>query len=134
MPPKPNTHPKKLGLKKKVLKNKGEIYTLSPYHLVWSGDYYYVMGYSDKKNKVVTFRVDRIAANPKIIEADIVPQPDNFELADVIKKVFNMYDGQEVTVDLRCDNSLMKKMIDRFGEDVKILAYDITRQEQNQIV
>ena len=114
------------GLKKKVLKNKGEIYTLSTYHLVWSGDYYYVMGYSDKKNKVVTFRVDRIAANPKIIEADIVPQPDNFELADVIKKVFNMYDGQEVTVDLRCDNSLMKKMIDRFGEDVKILAYDMT--------
>lgn len=37
-----------------------------------------------------------------------------------------MYDGQEVTVDLRCDNSLMKKMIDRFGEDVKILAYDMT--------
>ena len=37
-----------------------------------------------------------------------------------------MYDGQEVTVDLRCDNSLMKTMIDRFGEDVKTLAYDMT--------
>ena len=114
------------GLKKKVLKNKGEVYTLSPYHLVWCGDYYYVIGYSDKKNKVVTFRVDRIAANPKMLEADIVPQPDDFELADFTKEVFNMYDGQEVTVDLRCDNSLMKTMIDRFGEDVKTLAYDMT--------
>lgn len=37
-----------------------------------------------------------------------------------------MYDGQEVSVDLRCDNSLMKTMIDRFGEDVKTLAYDMT--------
>lgn len=109
-----------------MLKNKGEVYTISPYHLVWCGDYYYVIGYSDKKNKVVTFRVDRIAANPKMLEADIVPQPDDFELADFTKEVFNMYDGQEVTVDLRCDNSLMKTMIDRFGEDVKTLAYDMT--------
>lgn len=37
-----------------------------------------------------------------------------------------MYDGEMVTVDLRCDNSLMKTIIDRFGEDVKTLAYDMT--------
>ena len=30
-----------------------------------------------------------------------------------------MYDSEMVTVDLRCDNSLMKTIIDRFGEDVK---------------
>ncbi len=29
-------------------------------------------------------------------------------------------------MDLRCDNSLMKTMVDRFGEDVTILAYDMT--------
>ena len=29
------------GLKKKVLKNKGEIYKLNPYKLLWCGDYYY---------------------------------------------------------------------------------------------
>ena len=37
-----------------------------------------------------------------------------------------MYDGDEVTVDLRCDNSLTKTMIDRFSEDVTTLAYDMT--------
>ncbi len=42
------------GLKKKVLKNKGEVYKLSPYHLLWNGDYYYVIGYSEKKGKIVT--------------------------------------------------------------------------------
>ena len=31
------------GLKKKVLKNKGEVYKLSPYKLLWCGDYYYVL-------------------------------------------------------------------------------------------
>lgn len=37
-----------------------------------------------------------------------------------------MFSGDEVEVDLQCDNSLMKTMIDRFGENVKTLAYDMT--------
>ncbi|MCC8015906.1 MAG: WYL domain-containing protein [Clostridiales bacterium] len=114
------------GLKKKVLKNKGEVYKLSPYNLLWNGDYYYVIGYSKKKGKIVTFRVDRIAATPGILEKTSIPQPEDFNIADFTKEVFFMYDGDEVTVDLRCDNSLMKTMIDRFGEDVTTLAYDMT--------
>lgn len=114
------------GLKKKVLKNKGEVYTLSPYNLLWNGDYYYLVGYSEKKGKVVTFRVDRIAAIPEILEKESVPQLEDFNIADFTKEVFFMYDGDNVTVDLRCDNSLMKTMIDRFGEDVTTLAYDMT--------
>ena len=55
------------GLKEKVLKNKGEVYTVSPYHLVWNDDYYYVVGYSEKREKIVTFRVDRIASQPDIL-------------------------------------------------------------------
>ena len=61
------------GLKKKVLKNKGEIYKLSPYKLLWCGDYYYVLGYSEKKSKVINFRVDRIASKPEILDKDIIP-------------------------------------------------------------
>ena len=37
-----------------------------------------------------------------------------------------MFSGEKVLVDLRCDNSLMKTMVDRFGEDVTALAYDMT--------
>lgn len=114
------------GLKKKILKNKGEIYVLSPYHLLWNGDYYYLIGYSEKKGKVVTFRVDRIAATPEILSIDALSMPENFDIAAFTKEVFSMYDGSNVTVDLRCDNSLMKTMIDRFGEDVTTYAYDMT--------
>lgn len=114
------------GLKKKVLKNKGEVYKLSPYKLLWSGDYYYVIGYSEKKGKVINFRVDRIAATPMILTEQALPMPNDFDLENFTKEVFFMYSGNEVVVDLRCDNSLMKTMIDRFGEDVKTLAYDMT--------
>lgn len=114
------------GLGKKVLKNEGEVYTLSPYKLLWNGDYYYVIGYSEKKSKVVTFRVDRIASIPQILAVDAVEKPEDFDLARFTREVFFMYDGDNVTVELQCDNSLMKTMIDRFGEDVTTLAYDMT--------
>ena len=114
------------GLKKKVLKNKGEVYKISPYKLLWNGDYYYVIGFSEKQDKVVSFRVDRIAATPSILTEKAVPMPTDFDLENFTKEVFFMFSGEEIEVDLRCDNSLMKTMIDRFGEDVKTLAYDMT--------
>ena len=37
-----------------------------------------------------------------------------------------MYDGEDVTtVNLQCDNSLMKTMIDRFGEDISTVSHDV---------
>ena len=36
-----------------------------------------------------------------------------------------MFGGEKTRVELRCDNSLMKTIIDRFGEDVTTLAYDM---------
>ena len=113
------------GLKKKVLKNNGEVYTISPYHLTWNGDYYYVLGYSEKREKVITFRVDRIATIPTILEKESYPQPEEFDLNEFTKTVFKMFEGDVVEVDLRCDNSLMKTIVDKFGEDVTTLAYDM---------
>ena len=52
--------------------------------------------------------------------------PDDFDIENYTKEVFFMFSGEKVLVDLRCDNSLMKTMVDRFGEDVTTLAYDMT--------
>ena len=52
------------GKKKTVLKNGGKPYTVSPYDLIWDGDYYYVTGYCDEREAVRTFRVDRIKQQP----------------------------------------------------------------------
>ena len=49
--------------------------------------------------------------------------PDDFDIENYTKEVFFMFSGEKVLVDLRCDNSLMKTMVDRFGEDVTTLAY-----------
>ncbi len=69
--------------------------------------------------------MDRIASIPEVIEKKHVPAPKNFNVAEYTKQVFYMYDGEQVEVDLKVDNSLIKIMIDRFGEDVTTLAYDM---------
>ena len=79
-----------------------------------------------KKQTDINFRVDRIASKPEILAKDIIPMPDDFDIENYTKEVFFMFSGEKVLVDLRCDNSLMKTMVDRFGEDVTTLAYDMT--------
>lgn len=107
-----------------VLRNDGEVYRLSPYACMWSGDYYYVIGWSEKHNALTHFRVDRIAAVPEITDDKSLPPPVGTAPEEYGKTVFQMFSGPLVTVQLRCDNDLMKTIIDRFGEDVEVLEYD----------
>lgn len=104
--------------KEKVLRNDGELYINSPYALLWNEDYYYMIGYSEKREKVVTFRVDRMI-EPKILNEDAYPEPAEFHITDFIRKVFEMFDGEEETVTLECENALMNTIVDRFGEEVE---------------
>lgn len=105
--------------KKVVLRNDGEVYVLSPYALFWNEDFYYVIGWSDKHENVSAFRVDRMH-RPMILEEPAVPRPEDFRLEDYSRRIFEMYDGEAVTVRLECKDYLMKYVVDRFGEDVKV--------------
>lgn len=110
--------------KQKVMRNDGLPYVFSPYALIWNGDYYYTVGYSDKHGKVTSFRVDRIFSTPELLEQDAFPEPKEFSVSDYTKTVFRMYDEKRVTVELLCENQVMKSVIDRFGEDVETQIFD----------
>lgn len=103
--------------KEKVLKNNGEKYIISPYGLSWVEDKYYLIGYSEKREKVVTFRVDRIA-DLKATSQDVKTEPEGFNVLKYRKTMFEMFDGNKAVVKLKCKNYLMKVIIDKFGEDV----------------
>lgn len=103
--------------KEKVLKHNGQVYSLSPYALVWNDDCYYVLGYSDSHEKVVKFRVDRMI-DMRISEMTAVRKPKDFDVSDYFSQIFSMYDGNDCRVTLLCENDLMKHIIDRFGEKV----------------
>ena len=107
------------GRKRKVLRNNGEEYVLSPYMLYWNEDFYYVVGYSDKRETITAFRVDRII-NIEITDAKAVKRPKGFKVSNYSDSIFGMYSGPESEVELECRNNLMKYIIDRFGEKIKV--------------
>lgn len=109
--------------KKKVFKHNGQLYIFSPYDLVWSNDSYYVFGFSESHGKVVKFRVDRMY-KPKLTEAAAVKKPSEYNITKFCQQVFMMYDAECCTVELLCENSLMKTIIDRFGDKVETKTMD----------
>lgn len=111
--------------KERVLHHGGEKYVFSPYSLVWDGDNYYVVGYSDKYGSIGSHRVDRIAERPTILEEPAVPKPVGFDVAKYVKTTFRMYNAPRVEVELLCDNGVMDAIIDRFGPDVQTYAGDL---------
>lgn len=106
------------GNKNQILRNEGEVYELSPYALFWNEDFYYVVGWSDKHGNVSTFRVDRLY-NPEVTTIAAIKKPQDFDLDNYSRQIFEMFDGEEVKVRLECRNELMKYIIDRFGKDVE---------------
>jgi len=103
--------------KNRVPRRGGEEYVISPYETLWRYDRYFLIGWSDRRQKVTVFRVDRMGL-PRILEEENVPRPDGFNIRDYSEKIFWMYDGEEQQVTLRCKHPMMENIIDAFGEDV----------------
>ena len=111
--------------KEQKLKHDGCTYVLSPYKLIWNGDYYYVVGYSEKHKGIGSFRVDRIVRCPQKLDVDAVQPPQDFDINVYLNSMFRMYNGERKHIELVCDNDLMDAIIDKFGKDVTILANDM---------
>lgn len=105
--------------KNKIYTNNGNPYIVSPYALVWDGVYYYLRGYCDDRQAMRTFRLDRIDTQPEILDQIAVMAPDDYIPAEYSKIVFRMLDKDETEkVELLCNVSMMKYLIDNFGYDV----------------
>lgn len=106
--------------KRKVLRNDGNAYIVSPYALVWDGDYYYVIGYCDNRESIRHFRLDRIYRIPSLLESEqsnLVSK--SFNLSEYLQKTFRMYGGDEtIQVTLQCESYLMNAIVDHFGTNI----------------
>jgi len=100
--------------KERVAKHDGEVYVFSPYKMIWNGDYYYAVGYSEKHGSIGSFRVDRIVTTPKILSEEQHEMPKDFDLNIYLNSMFRMYNGERKQVELICDNDLMDAIIDKF--------------------
>ena len=97
----------------------GENYIISPYATVWKNDRYYLVGYSDKREKIVSFRIDRMDP-PRNVKQPRIPAPSGFSIQDYSSKKLKMYDGPEERVTLSCKKEMVNHIIDCFGKDVEL--------------
>lgn len=107
--------------KEKQLKNDGAPYVFSPYKLVWNGDYYYMVGFSDKHKHIGMFRVDRIIKAPETLEEAAATMPEDFDINHYLNTMLRMYDGERKKVKLICDNDVIDSVIDKFGDDIEVI-------------
>lgn len=111
--------------RQRVLRNSGNEFVVSPFSLVWNGDYYYMVAFDHAAEELRHYRVDRIAKAPRILEDESRPIPENFDAGRYSKEVFRMFgDGNTVSVTLVCENETMDTMVDKFGTDFSCNAID----------
>ena len=113
-----------LPTKEEILRHDKKQYTVSPYALVWNDGRYYVPSYDAEKDKIVSYRVDRMRNVEMANEWADHHMP--FHAADYCRKVLWMFDGdiEEQEVILISDNRHMISLIDRFGEEIETSTVD----------
>lgn len=109
--------------KTKVPKSGGKLYKVSPQLLTWDDENYYLVAFDEESGKTKHYRVDKMQSitvtDEKRDNAD-----EKIDIAAFSKKVFGMYGGREESVWLKCSNSMIGVIMDRFGQDIPILKDD----------
>ena len=113
-------------MSQQVERRKGEKYTVSPHQLLISDGNYYLLAYVNEKQKMHTYRIDRMK------DVSLTGEPregeDEFAKLDVrtyAQRVFGMYGGTQKRVTIQFINPLLDTAIERFGvKDVQYSKVD----------
>lgn len=111
------------NLDKKLIPRKTEKYIANPYAIVSANEHYYLVCNNDNFCDVSNFRIDFIK-DIEILDEKAKDVPRNINIDEYIKHSIYMYSGDENYIELLCDNYILKDVIDRFGDEVKISKQD----------
>lgn len=106
----------------RVFRKEKKRYVVNPYATVFSNDNYYLVCYSDKYKNMTHYRIDRMDT-VEVEQENITPAAcvKGFDITEHKKQVFGMFVGKEERVSITIDNSLIDPVMDKFGEDVKLV-------------
>ncbi len=110
------------SFRQKVYHQNHQLITCSPYGLVYREERYYLLGYasSHPDQPVCHFRVDRMEAAQPAPEQSYHPKPDQLDLEQYSAGLFSMYSGQLSRARIRCSETGLKILYDRFGLDIPV--------------
>ena len=106
----------------KQYRHDGERYVISPWALTWDDENYYMVGFDTEADCIKHYRVDKME---NIILARVARDGrehfEQFDVASYTQKFFGMFSGEERAVSLRCKNSFIGVIYDRFGADIFVM-------------
>ncbi|MCI8677944.1 MAG: WYL domain-containing protein [Lawsonibacter sp.] len=105
--------------RRKVFRQEGKRYVVSPYGLIWNSENYYLVAFHHAYREMRHYRVDKMTEIVVTsLDRDGKDQHPDFQLAEYGQKHFGMYGGQEVRVTLRGRKDKAQLVWDRFGQDI----------------
>lgn len=115
--------------KEEIYKRTEKTFVVNPYALVWENDFYYLVSNKPNYNNLMHMRIDRME-KVEILDEDARPCSevceflDEFDCGTYSKRTFNMFSGENKSIELICDNTIIDDIFDRFGDEVIIEDYD----------
>lgn len=102
-------------------------YTVSPWHLRWDDENYYLIAFDGKSGQLRHYRVDKMRS----IRLTDLPREgkqelENFDPTVYTQRLFGMYGGETTRVTIEGENAMVGILIDRFGKDIPIVPLDDT--------
>lgn len=98
-------------------KRDGEVYTVSPYQLIWEDENYYLVAYHPRYGTLSHFRVDKMAGI-RLLDQPRRPLDQPFDAGEYAKRMFGMFAGEQQNVQVAFVAHLIGVVIDRFGKEI----------------
>lgn len=113
-----------------ILRHNGELYTVSPWHLCWDDENYYLVAYDSASGCIKHYRVDKMK-NITITDLprDGAETMEHLDLTVYTRRLFGMFGGEPIRVTLEGDDDMINVLIDRFGDEIPLSRTDGDRVE-----
>lgn len=103
-------------------------YTVNPYGMVYQNEHYYLICVLTYQEKVSLYRIDKIR-DLEITEYGLDERERDFDPKRAVKDAVYAFTGEPEDVVMLCDRSVLDNVIDKFGNDVRIIKCDNERAE-----
>ena len=109
----------KYGMDKKLHPRRERPYQVHPYGLCFANGNYYLICRYPGYDTLSHYRVDRIQ-NPVLTQEPRDPLPQGLDLSRYVRERVYQISGKSIQAVLRCENSLLSDVLDRFGLDTML--------------
>ena len=110
----------KYNTNKELVKRKNEKYILHPYYIVFDNDRYYLLCKTKGHPEISHYRIDKMK-NIRILDEKSDPLEKSFDPQAYARNKVFMHGGEDINVQLRCNNSVLDHVIEQFGTGISIV-------------